>query len=542
MLIRENLFSVNPPLLVTPNTDYFVLGYRNLLVKTLRIYLIFSNTKGKIMGLSDNQMLKYTASIILLELILLVLSTVIDPPVPVILNLPKLRYWTCASSNPFTHTIFISLLGAYNGSLLIMACYLAIKTRQAQSAYRESKAIGLSIYSISLLLAISFPIIYLTTTLPLFDFHARSLTIIFINIITTASLFYKKVKIILFHPELNNMEALNRKSTNHSLSLHVDPGTGGGGKSGSKNSKKMSDTAMMKQIVLSRRNSSNHDGRGSRRGSEEVQLNIHLHRKPSVGVDRSNTIGPGMLARRSSAQLGNLNHGYDRSRRGSTENGGGPMVKGSSTTVAGSYGVIKEEVEDEKGLVFEPIIELFYISVKSSKKPQWRQYYLYLFPLTEHLMMTKDPNPTTAPMIHLSLCRVRNISHIWKQCIELHTPSGKVYLIRTKHELVFTKWWTLLQRVVGTCETGKNSLKYQPQIILRVLTFCFLISIVILDAKAPNKSEQQPQNRFTPFLQLPLTRKPSILGTPGEGKLDKLNSFLPKMGKPGGVKATGIMS
>ncbi|ORZ39513.1 hypothetical protein BCR44DRAFT_123782, partial [Catenaria anguillulae PL171] len=125
-----------------------VLG--NLMTKTLRIMFIFAGgRKGRLVGLADRDMLRYSAAVLLIQIILMAL-------------------WTSHGN------AFLALILSYNAALLIFSVYLAIRTRGAQSAYRESKSIGIGVYAITLISGICIPILLLPSTGPVVGFVLKT--------------------------------------------------------------------------------------------------------------------------------------------------------------------------------------------------------------------------------------------------------------------------------------------------------------------------------------------------------------------------------
>lgn len=56
----------------------------------------------------------------------------------------------------------VPIICAYNGILLFVGTLLAIKTRKAYSAFRETQLISFSIYTLSIVAVAILPVLYLT--------------------------------------------------------------------------------------------------------------------------------------------------------------------------------------------------------------------------------------------------------------------------------------------------------------------------------------------------------------------------------------------
>ncbi|KAL7754353.1 hypothetical protein RI367_000334 [Sorochytrium milnesiophthora] len=462
----------------------------NLLTKTLRIYFIF-NRKGRVGGLSDRAMIRYTLGILTCELLILVPWAVVSPPAPVIVNLPAYRYWSCSSPN---QTMFNGVLIAYNFLLLALSCYLALQTRHAQSAYRESKAIGLSVYVIIIVSAVVLPVTFVQSTGPIINFYLKSAAFVMINLTVKWALFGRKVHIALFRPEMNNMEALNQRSvTSFSTTKSA--------------SQRVSETVMMKQVAVSRRGSKLSDAsavgtvsptkglspntspfrRGSeanvRRGSlsgsggamygsdDAVVMSGRRGSEPlsptsldTIGASKdallANKSSRGLVAgssasvasSKTSSSTGDVAHSADELLKGSkgtrTRRGSNDALKGSINELKSNKHVIPEDsVPEEYDDPNEPTKELLHVCVRGGFREVFHKTWVHLFPGTRHLVFSETPVPSNAQLIHLAHCRVRNLSHSIKNCFEIQVGS-QMYMIRTKSDVNFNAWYS---RIAAQC-------------------------------------------------------------------------------------------
>ncbi|KAI9192922.1 7 transmembrane sweet-taste receptor of 3 GCPR-domain-containing protein [Polychytrium aggregatum] len=109
------------------------------LVKAYRIWVIFDNQKLKMILLSNVTLFTYTAVIVAVNLILLIVWAILDPPVPVLITVNEAyQYYDCSSSR-FSGFILSRAIVAYNITLQFAVLLFAYKTQNVDSVYRESK-------------------------------------------------------------------------------------------------------------------------------------------------------------------------------------------------------------------------------------------------------------------------------------------------------------------------------------------------------------------------------------------------------------------
>ncbi|ORZ18444.1 hypothetical protein BCR42DRAFT_299057, partial [Absidia repens] len=128
---------------------------------------------------------------------------VIKPsPVKVEVSLTQ-YYWSCDAGSPYKK-VFGGIIGAYWGSLLLFATFLAYKTRLAgrqYSRYSECRQMGLSIYNILFSALVGFAVL----VNPMADYYTKYyITIVTALWATTFSL------LILFLPKLQAFVRLQR--------------------------------------------------------------------------------------------------------------------------------------------------------------------------------------------------------------------------------------------------------------------------------------------------------------------------------------------
>ncbi|KAJ3114726.1 hypothetical protein HDU96_001725 [Phlyctochytrium bullatum] len=122
-----------------------------LVTKNYRIFKIFRNKHLMKLKLNDAELIKTCAALLIVDLILLIVWTAVDPPQKALVQLTTSQFFTCRSNNgAFAWGIIGCLLG-YNSLLLGAGVYLAYYTRNVKGPYNESKFIGYTIYTMVLL-------------------------------------------------------------------------------------------------------------------------------------------------------------------------------------------------------------------------------------------------------------------------------------------------------------------------------------------------------------------------------------------------------
>jgi len=107
----------------------------------------------------------------------------------------------------------------YYACVLIFGVFLAFRTRKALSAFKESRYIAFSIYSVAICAGIGCIVTFgvLKQIDPRIDFSVLSFTILVSLTATFFLLFSKKIQVIYFQPE-NNV----RKSPINSKEMHIN--------------------------------------------------------------------------------------------------------------------------------------------------------------------------------------------------------------------------------------------------------------------------------------------------------------------------------
>ena len=102
----------------------------------------------------------------------------ISPPIPTIQTAADgTRYWQCRSSNSAVEVGFTDALYAYNALLLATGVFLAVQTRKAFSAFRETQLIGFSTYTVTVVAVTAVPLVSIGLDLQT-QFAIRSIAVL----------------------------------------------------------------------------------------------------------------------------------------------------------------------------------------------------------------------------------------------------------------------------------------------------------------------------------------------------------------------------
>ncbi|KAI8812228.1 hypothetical protein BJ742DRAFT_793413 [Cladochytrium replicatum] len=152
----------------------FALVFGMITMKTYRIYVVFGYQKISLSDrtMSNSKLILATLLITLFETIYVVVWMVLTKPRgnTVVVSAQDVQVLTEVVCTP-AETVFglsgntVSLvfeigLFAINGCLLMTAMVLAFQTRKAYERFQESKAIGMSVYTVTITLMCGIPIVY----------------------------------------------------------------------------------------------------------------------------------------------------------------------------------------------------------------------------------------------------------------------------------------------------------------------------------------------------------------------------------------------
>lgn len=176
----------------------------NFIVKTYRIFKIFSNAKVTSLLIRDIELLKFSGAIILLEIILLsVYSFTTGVPVPQVITSQSeslFTYIQCRVPSEGMELAGIIFLIGVNAVLVIAAAILAYLTRNVDSAFNESRYIAYTVYIYLLVGLILIPLYYTsgdTSSSVDIRFVLRNLAVLMGVFFTLGAVFGPKIYLVV---------------------------------------------------------------------------------------------------------------------------------------------------------------------------------------------------------------------------------------------------------------------------------------------------------------------------------------------------------
>lgn len=171
----------------------FSIVMSSLLVKVFRIWRIFDNQSklSNSSSLSNTRLFMYASGLVLINVIILIVWSAIDPLVPSIASDSSTSWVQCTSTH---QNIFMGVLLAYNGLLLLAVSILAILTRGVFSQFRESFWIAQSSMIIFFTGCIALIILFAISSSIALAFYIRTVAVAF----ATTSTYYCLIGRILF--------------------------------------------------------------------------------------------------------------------------------------------------------------------------------------------------------------------------------------------------------------------------------------------------------------------------------------------------------
>jgi len=163
-----------------------MLVFGSLFAKVWRVWRIAGNTKlSKNVKVTEWDVAKPVIGLLIVEVIFLAIWTGVDYPKAVPIVFDNFIYMTCRSSGVYWWPIFL----AYKILILIFGVFLAVQSRNFDSALNESKQVALCLYVMLLDICIMIPIGYALMQIPLVTFivFAFGITLPYIGV--TAILF-----------------------------------------------------------------------------------------------------------------------------------------------------------------------------------------------------------------------------------------------------------------------------------------------------------------------------------------------------------------
>jgi hypothetical protein len=153
--------------------------FGGMFFKVLRIWRIFDSkiTDNK-MFVKTSSLLAMSACLVVVDVIVLAIWSVLDPLTPVRVQGSGFFFYECQSADPTNALKFTAILLVYNALILLGVLYLASKSRNVASEFRESAWITQMSANITLCAAVTLLIIYILTSIDT-KFYIRMVAIAF---------------------------------------------------------------------------------------------------------------------------------------------------------------------------------------------------------------------------------------------------------------------------------------------------------------------------------------------------------------------------
>ncbi|XP_041423570.1 gamma-aminobutyric acid type B receptor subunit 2 [Xenopus laevis] len=201
--------------LCTVRTWILTVGYTTafgaMFAKTWRVHAIFKNVKMKKKIIKDQKLLIIVGGMLLIDLCILICWQIVDPLKRTVeeYNLEPDPAGRDVAIRPFlehcenTHmTIWLGIVYAYKGLLMLFGCFLAWETRNVSiPALNDSKYIGMSVYNVGIMCIIGAAVSFLTRDQPNVQFCIVALVIIFCSTITLCLVFVPKLITLRTNPD-----------------------------------------------------------------------------------------------------------------------------------------------------------------------------------------------------------------------------------------------------------------------------------------------------------------------------------------------------
>ncbi|KAI1901606.1 hypothetical protein AGOR_G00036130 [Albula goreensis] len=201
--------------LCTVRTWILIVGYTTafgaMFAKTWRVHAIFKNVKMKKKIIKDQKLLIIVGGMLLIDLCILICWQIVDPLKRTVeeYSLEADPQGQDIAIRPFlehcenTHmTIWLGIVYAYKGLLMLFGCFLAWETRNVSiPALNDSKYIGMSVYNVGIMCIIGAAVSFLTRDQPNVQFCIVALVIIFCSTITLCLVFVPKFITMRTNPD-----------------------------------------------------------------------------------------------------------------------------------------------------------------------------------------------------------------------------------------------------------------------------------------------------------------------------------------------------
>ncbi|KAF5899131.1 gamma-aminobutyric acid type B receptor subunit 2-like, partial [Clarias magur] len=196
-------------------TWILIVGYTTafgaMFAKTWRVHAIFKNVKMKKKIIKDQKLLIIVGGMLLIDLCILICWQIVDPLKRTVemYSLEADPQGRDMAIRPFlehcenTHmTIWLGIVYAYKGLLMLFGCFLAWETRNVSiPALNDSKYIGMSVYNVGIMCIIGAAVSFLTRDQPNVQFCIVALVIIFCSTITLCLVFVPKLITMRTNPD-----------------------------------------------------------------------------------------------------------------------------------------------------------------------------------------------------------------------------------------------------------------------------------------------------------------------------------------------------
>uniref|UniRef100_A0A8C1JKQ0 Gamma-aminobutyric acid (GABA) B receptor, 2 n=1 Tax=Cyprinus carpio TaxID=7962 RepID=A0A8C1JKQ0_CYPCA len=201
--------------LCTVRTWILIVGYTTafgaMFAKTWRVHAIFKNVKMKKKIIKDQKLFIIVGGMLLIDLCILICWQIVDPLKRTVeeYSLEADPQGRDIAIRPFlehcenTHmTIWLGIVYAYKGLLMLFGCFLAWETRNVSiPALNDSKYIGMSVYNVGIMCIIGAAVSFLTRDQPNVQFCIVALVIIFCSTITLCLVFVPKFVTMRTNPD-----------------------------------------------------------------------------------------------------------------------------------------------------------------------------------------------------------------------------------------------------------------------------------------------------------------------------------------------------
>ncbi|KAI8816218.1 7 transmembrane sweet-taste receptor of 3 GCPR-domain-containing protein [Fimicolochytrium jonesii] len=188
-----------------------------LLAKLYRLFVIFAGTE-RTTAVKTNQLTGF-ALIPSLNILICIIWSAIDAPKPGITNLTSARLWECHSDDSTVGTAALWSLIGFNALCTVAGAFLAYLTRNVYSRFDESKAVGLTVYTTTVVGGMLLAVLYLVPDVAEVQLWLRFLAVWLPTTLATFILFAGRLWSVL------TTHATRQQRIANPLSSHTKSGT-----------------------------------------------------------------------------------------------------------------------------------------------------------------------------------------------------------------------------------------------------------------------------------------------------------------------------